>query len=208
MEVMSEVGKKLSHALSTTQTRNGPVENETVECTGMCNVASLIIFLDDLYAYALFLTRNRTESEDLVQETYLRAVKSLASLADQNKLKPWLMAILRNVWISQLRKKRVTPIMIEIDNEINMLGPAERMPTDPCEHLLNKAEGEAVRKALQRLPPSSREIIVLREYDDMSYEEIATTLNCPVGTVMSRLARARAKLRTLLRSNVPPTSQR
>src|ERR1700743_1341055 len=105
MEVMSEVGKKLSRALSTTQSRSVSLENETVERTGMCDAASLIIYLDDLYAYALFLTRNRTESEDLVQETYLRAVKSLASLTDQNKLKPWLMAILRNVWISQLRKK-------------------------------------------------------------------------------------------------------
>ena len=145
------------------------------------------------------LTRNRDEAEDLVQDTCVRAIKSFASLKSRNKLKPWLVVILRNVWISQLRKKHTTPVMVEID-QVKIL-ESEVASTDPYEHLLSKKEGEQVRAALERLPLASREIIVLREYQGLSYEEIAGTLNCPVGTVMSRLAKARAKLRTLLCSN-------
>jgi RNA polymerase sigma-70 factor (ECF subfamily) len=162
---------------------------------------SLLDYLDDLYAYALFLTRNPNEAEDLVQDTYVRAIKSFASLNSRLKLKSWLIVILRNVWISQLRKKRTAPIMVEID-QAELPESNEGPSKNPYEYLLSKKEGEQVRAALQRLSLPLREIIVLREYQGLSYEEIAGTLVCPVGTVMSRLARARSKLRTLLLPNL------
>ena len=161
---------------------------------------ALLNHLGDLYAYAYFLTRNSYEAEDLVQDTYIRAFKSFSGLDSRDKLKPWLLVILRNVWFNQLRKKRTAPIMVEID-QMEISESNEGPTTGPYEHLVTKEEGAQVRAALQRLPLASREIIVLREYQELSYEEIADLLVCPVGTVMSRLARARSKLRTLLRPN-------
>ena len=175
--------------------------DEASTCADTWNEMSLLDYLDDLYAYALFLTRNPNEAEDLVQDTYVRAIKSLASLNSRIKVKSWLIVILRNVWINQLRKKRTTPIMVEIDQAEELPESNEGPSKNPYEHLLRKKEGEQVRAALQRLSLPLREIIVLREYQELSYEEIAGTLVCPVGTVMSRLARARSKLRTLLLPN-------
>ena len=199
MSIMSEA-RKTSNGSHVSQNQSSQREDDELMDADKCNETSLIDHIDDLYAYALSLTRDRNESDDLVQDTCIRALKSFSSLTSQNKLKPWLMAILRNVWISQLRKRRTTPTMVEIDNQLDIIESEKRTSTNPCEHLLSKTEAELVQRALQRLPPVFREIIVLREYQELSYEEMAVTLRCPIGTVMSRLARARSKLRTLLSS--------
>lgn len=157
-----------------------------------------IEYLDGLYSYALVLTRNPAEAEDLVQETYIRAIQAMERLRPDSNMKGWLFRILRNVWLNHLRKLRNGPQMvgIEVDNRAanNVVEPSR----DSHDLYVSKVEAEQVRAAIQELPVNFREIILLREYEDLSYQEIASVMDCPIGTVMSRLARARARLRELL----------
>jgi RNA polymerase sigma-70 factor, ECF subfamily len=154
-------------------------------------------YLDALYSYAVVLSRNRTEAEDLVQETCLRALRAMERLRPDSNLKSWLFTILRNIWLNQVRQSRTTPESIDGDVAEEQAKPAGT-PRDPYTIYVSNVEREQVRHAIQQLPLEFREIILLREYEELSYEEIATLLDCPVGTVMSRLARARSKLRDLL----------
>lgn len=158
--------------------------------------AAGIEHIDGLYSYALVLTRNRSEAEDLVQETYVRAIGAMGRLRTGSNVKSWLFTILRNIWFNQLRQQR-TARLVAIDEEENTTDIAETAK-DPYAFYVSKMEHELVREAIQQLPVDFREIILLREFEELSYQEIATVLDCPAGTVMSRLARARAKLRTLL----------
>lgn len=161
---------------------------------------SVLSNIDSLYRYAMLLSRNKATTEDLVQETYLRALAARERLKDDSHLKGWLFTILRNVWLNQLRKARGAPeiVALDIDSSISAQGKAR----DPHSLYAKKVECDIVRGAILQLPEESREIIVLREYDDLSYQEIASILRCPIGTVMSRLARARSKLRVLLSSTL------
>src|SRR6185369_25371 len=155
--------------------------------------------LDALYGFAMTLTRNQTEAEDLVQETYLRAARAFGRLMPDSNLKSWLFAIMRNAWLNQLRHTRSGPRFVELDAE-----EAERaqwlddVANDPHRVYLKKLESEEVRAAIESLPCLYSEIIVLRDIEGFSYQQIATILGCPAGTVMSRLGRAREKLRRLL----------
>jgi RNA polymerase sigma-70 factor (ECF subfamily) len=154
--------------------------------------------IDGLYSYALILTRNHTEAEKLVQETYLRAVESIARLRAESNMKAWLFIILRNVWFNRLREWRTTPEIIELDSDGAGSDKAADSGKDPRAIFVSNIEQEQVRAAIRQLSVEFREIIILREYEDLSYQEIATILECPIGTVMLRLARARSKLRDLL----------
>ena len=155
-------------------------------------------YLDGLYGYAVVLSRDSTEAEDLVQETCLRALRSMGQLRPDGNQKSWLFTILRNVWLNQVRQRRTGPDLVELDsNENGAAVPADTAP-DAYEVYVSKVEQEQVRAAIQQLPVEFREIIILREYEELSYQEIARVLNCPPGTVMSRLARARSRLRELL----------
>jgi RNA polymerase sigma-70 factor, ECF subfamily len=155
-------------------------------------------YLDGLYGYAMVLSRNSSEAEDLVQETCLRALRAIEGLRAEASVKSWLFTILRNIWLNQLRQRRTAPDLIELDADENgTYEPADAVQ-DPHKDLVNKVEREQVRVAIQHLPVEFREIIILREYEELSYQEIASLLECPIGTVMSRLARARARLRDLL----------
>ena len=154
--------------------------------------------LDGLYSYALVLTRNHAEAEDLVQETYVRAMQAVGRLRTGSNMKGWLFTILRNIWFNQLRKRRNGPQMVEIDVWDDVANSVAEPSKDAHDLYVSKMEAEQVRAAIRELPLEFREMILLREYEDLSYQEIANLLGCPVGTVMSRLGRARAKLRTLL----------
>ncbi len=154
--------------------------------------------LDGLYSYAMVLSRNHAEAEDLVQETYVRAIQAMGRLRAGSNVKSWLFTILRNIWFNQLRKRRNGPQMIEIEAEDGVANSIAEPSKNSHDLYVSKMEAEQVRTAIQRLPVEFREIIVLREYEDLSYLEIASVLDCPVGTVMSRLGRARAKLRAML----------
>jgi len=171
--------------------------------------ATGIKHLDGLYSYAMVLSRNHADAEDLVQETYVRAIPAMGRLREDSNMKSWLFTILRNIWFNQLRKQRNGPQMVEIGTEDGVANNIAEPARNSHDLYVSKLETEQVRAAIQELPVEFREIILLREYEDLSYAEIANVLDCPVGTVMSRLGRARAKLRALLsetlkRSDWPP----
>ena len=171
---------------------------ETGECTAIFSQAALE-HIDALYGYAVTLTRDQTEAEDLVQETYLRAVRAFGQLVPNSNLKSWLFVIMRNAWLNQVRHTRSGPRFIELDNEQEDLARwPDQLARDPYVIYLRKLEREEIREAIENLPSLYREIIVLRDIEGFSYQQIATLLDCPAGTVMSRLGRAREKLRRML----------
>ncbi len=161
---------------------------------------NLTVHADRLYGYAISLSRNPTEAEDLVQETYVRALPAIGRLRTDSSVRGWLFAILRNIWYNQLRHRRCSPEFVEIDAKDATADKVSDKGRNCLELCIAKMEFEGVRKAIQELPLEYREIILLREYEELSYQEIATVLNCPPGTVMSRLARARGKLRIAMTS--------
>src|SRR5258707_4264401 len=163
---------------------------------------------DGLYGYAMVLSRDRTEAEDLVQETCVRAVKAIESLQPASNVKSWLFTILRNIWLSQLRQRRAAPKIVELDMDESTAETAVEPSKDPHALYVSKVEREQVRDAIQQLSEEFREIIVLREYGELSYKEIASVLGCPLGTVMSRLGRARSKLRSLLSDSLRAPDRR
>jgi RNA polymerase sigma-70 factor (ECF subfamily) len=154
--------------------------------------------LDALYGYALTLTRNESEAEDLVQETYLRATRAVEKLAPDSELKRWLFVIMRNAWLNQLRHTRSGPHFVELTSEDELVTRDEATGNNPHVLYLRKLEQHAIETAIASLPDLYREIIRLRDVEGFSYQEIATMLGCPAGTVMSRLGRAREKLRRML----------
>jgi RNA polymerase sigma-70 factor, ECF subfamily len=157
-----------------------------------------IEYLDGLYSYAMVLTRNHAEAEDLVQETYTRAIQAMRRLRADSNIKGWLFTILKNIWFNQLRRRRNGPQMIDIDVGDGVANNIIEPSKDSHDLYVSNLEAEQVRAAVHELPVEFREVILLREYEDLSYREIASVLHCPIGTVMSRLGRARARLRTLL----------
>jgi len=151
--------------------------------------------IDALYGYAMTLTRDRTEAEDLVQETYLRAAGAANRPDGNGNLKGWLFVIMRNTWLNEIRHKNCGPGFVDLEtSEQSIGGPQE----NPHVVYLRKLEREQVRQAIESLPDAYREIVVLRDIEGFTYQEIAMVLDCPAGTVMSRLGRARGKLRKLL----------
>jgi RNA polymerase sigma-70 factor (ECF subfamily) len=152
--------------------------------------------IDALYGYAMTLTRDKTEAEDLVQETYLRAVRAANQPAPEANLKAWLFVVMRNQYFNSLRHKHHGQRIFEVNNENATGGVSET--ANPHVIYLRKLERDLVREAIASLPDRHREIVVLRDIEGLSYQEIANVLNCPAGTVMSRLGRARGKLRNAL----------
>ena len=149
-----------------------------------------------LYNLAHWLTQDRTEAEDLVQETYLKALKGFASFQSGTNFRAWIYRILRNTFLTSragLAQHVDVPLEDE-EGEVELPSAAE----SPESLMLIQADREMVAAALQRLPVQAREIILLCEVEEMSYREIAETLGVPIGTVMSRLSRARVALRKLL----------
>jgi len=171
---------------------------EAGDCTAIFSQAALE-HIDALYGYAVTLTRDQTEAEDLVQETYLRAVRAFGQLVPNSNLKSWLFVIMRNAWLNQVRHVRSGPRFIELDNEQEDLARwPDQLARDPYVVYLRKLERQEIKEAIESLPDIYREIVVLRDIEGFSYQQIATLLGCPAGTVMSRLGRAREKLRRIL----------
>ncbi len=146
--------------------------------------------LDAAYNLARWLLRNDEDAEDAVQEAYLRAYKAFGRFRGGDG-KAWLMTILRNVCYTMIKKLKTTEAAVPFDEEIHWtVGGA-----DMEEALQKKANAEALHLALEKLPTEFREIIVLHDLEGMAYKEIASVVGIPIGTVMSRLARARGRLR-------------
>ena len=160
--------------------------------------APLSFYMDGLYGYAMVVTGDATVAADLVQETYVRATEPMGPLREDSNVKACLYTILRNIGLKQVRQHRTRPRLPELDADENTADLVIETAKDPHALYVSKVEVEQVREAIMRLPLALREIILLREYGELPYQEIATLLDCPLGTVMSRQARARSKLRTLL----------
>lgn len=155
----------------------------------------------------MVLSRDRAEAEDLVQETCVRALQAVESLRPGSNARSRLFTILRNIWLNQLRRRPTAPKMIELDVDQSIADIAVEPSKDPHALYIGKVEREQVHEAIQRLPVEFPEIIPLREYEELSYQEIAVVLGCAAGTVMSRLGWARSRLRVLL-SDISQTSDR
>jgi len=147
-----------------------------------------------LYNLAQWLTQDRSDAEDLVQETYAKALKGFDSFQPGTNFRAWIYRILRNTFLTSRTGLKATASLD--DEEADVAAPAT---TDTPESLLlARADHDAFQRALQQLPVTHREIILLCDVEEMSYREIAEALAIPIGTVMSRLARARKAMRQLL----------
>ena len=152
----------------------------------------LVNHLDASYNLARWLTQNEHDAEDIVQEAYLRAIRHFASFHGGDG-RAWLLAIVRNLCYDSMRHKGVRQATAPFDEELH--NPRQAAP-DPEASLLQKERAGALRQALEELPVELREVLVLRELEEFSYNEIASIAKIPLGTVMSRLSRARERLRS------------
>jgi RNA polymerase sigma-70 factor, ECF subfamily len=154
-------------------------------------------YLDDAYTLARYLMRNVADAEDAVQECYLRALRHFDSYRGP-AMKPWLLAILRNVCNAEFarRGRQETPAEFADDEPAEELPMWQEPEASPEAILVREHDGATIRKLIAALPQPFREAIVLRELKELSYQEIAEVAGVPVGTVMSRLARARTMLRS------------
>jgi RNA polymerase sigma-70 factor, ECF subfamily len=154
--------------------------------------------LDEVYTLARYLMRNTDDAEDAVQECYLRALRHFDSYRGP-AMKPWLLAILRNVCNAEFtrRSKQEVPTDYTQDESVAEETPMWQKPQASPEKMMSQQQDRAtIRRLVEELPEPFREAIVLREINDLSYKEIAEVAGVPVGTVMSRLARARGMLRS------------
>jgi RNA polymerase sigma-70 factor, ECF subfamily len=158
--------------------------------------------LSALYGFAMSLTRNPTDAEDLVQEACLRAIKGMIHSGIKSDPRVWLFTILRNVWINQWRRRAKGPEFILLGKSRADGGPLQEWLSDererPEDHFDRNVVTGRIRLAISGLPEVFREVVVLRYFEGLSYRQIASILGCPAGTVMSRLNRARAELRAIL----------
>ncbi len=155
--------------------------------------------LDAGYNLARWLLRDETEAQDVTQEASIRALRYIASLKDESA-RPWFLGIVRNACFSHLKQRREA---LEVagyeDDELESLqAQAGLAQNDPAQALNQRRERQVIDAAIRRLSPPLREVIVLRELQGLDYAEIAQIAQVPMGTVMSRLSRARLRLKELL----------
>ena len=155
----------------------------------------------DVYRYAFWLCKSQPLAEDLVQETFLRAWRSLESLQNDKATKAWLFTILRNTYINTYRKT-VRRQRVDFDQVAHLYAAPETSPEwadrGSVEEMLRHVVQDDVKRALDELPEDYRTVVLLADLEDCSYKEIAVIVGCPVGTVMSRLFRGRRLLRKSL----------
>lgn len=153
---------------------------------------------DQLYNFAHWLTQNRDEAEDLVQETYAKALRGFSSFQAGTNFRAWIFRILRN---SFLNSRTGLKTAVEFDEEEHGNVSADDR-SSPEQLLLHQAERDTVQQALAELAVPYREILLLCDVEEMSYRDISETLGIPAGTVMSRLSRARKALRNALQKKL------
>ena len=165
----------------------------------------MIPHLDRAYNLAMFLLRNHHNAEDIVQDAYLKAFKSFHQISGDDSA-AWLLKIVRNNCMTFLKRNAARNKVIPLTRPLSAQDCREQVQAIPDPQILpdaaliQKGTCRAVRDAVAALPLDYREVIVLREFEDMSYQQIATITMVPIGTVMSRLSRARKKLREILAS--------
>jgi RNA polymerase sigma-70 factor, ECF subfamily len=154
-------------------------------------------YRDTLYGHALAMTKNADEAEDLVQETTLRALRGFESFRFEGPVRAWLLTILRNLFINSYRSRMRAPHSVAIEameNQDQLVAPQ----ASPERQVFSRLESEAIWRAVDSLPDDYRQVLVLSDERGLSYQEISLQLNIPVGTVRSRLSRARSRIRRLL----------
>ena len=160
---------------------------------------------DSLYNFASWLVHNKSNAEDLVQETYLKAFRRFASFQPGTNFRAWMFRILRNTFLSSgsTLDRRMT---VEIDSE-DALSALPVTSNTPESLLIERSHKNAVQNAIEQLPVIFREVILLCDVENASYRETAEILSIPIGTVMSRLARARRAVReSVLSASLAPLS--
>jgi RNA polymerase sigma-70 factor (ECF subfamily) len=153
---------------------------------------------DSLYNLARWLSRNQNDAEDLVQETYLKALRSFASFQPGTNFRAWIFRILRNTFLGS-RSKLEQRMTLAVDSEDDL--PATTATPETL--LIGRFDIDAARSAIEELPVIFREAILLCDVEEASYREMAEILSIPIGTVMSRLARARKMVRASLGTGPP-----
>jgi len=160
--------------------------------------AQVLPHLDAAYNLARWLTRNEQDAEDVVQEAFVRAMRYFATFKG-GEARPWLLAIVRNTCWSWLEKNRPADVTTlepgALEATLDVVSASAAAEANPEVILLQSANRKLVNQALEELPVAFREVIVMREIEDLSYKEIASIAAIPIGTVMSRLARGRELLR-------------
>lgn len=159
---------------------------------------AMLPHLDAAHNLARWLLRNEQDAQDVVQEAYLRAFRSFGGFRGSNG-RAWLLTIVRNTSYTLLKKNRTVDLTTTFDEEIHAADHESPSPTTILEHA---EDAELMKGAIDQLPAEFREILILRHQEDLSYKEIGDILKIPAGTVMSRLARARAKIREYLTTNI------
>ena len=158
--------------------------------------STVLPYLDSAFNLARWLTRNEHDAEDIVQEAFLRALRSFDTFTVGRDPRAWLLTIIRNCCHDWYRKNQVHQSAVELDADSQ---PAATAWSNPEATLLKSEDSQMLREAMEALPFEYREILILRELEDLSYKEIALIVDVPLGTVMSRLSRARKELYLRLR---------
>ena len=159
----------------------------------------------NVFAAFSYLSKKRENVADLTQEALLRLARSIHTLKNPKNFKSWLNQIISNLFYDELRKKQRKPDIVSIDEEENENSIKNRLPDKKCkphEKCLSIELEQLIKEAIQDLPEQFRIAIILRELQGLSYEEIANVTNTSVGTVKSRIARARGKLQGELKSYI------
>lgn len=157
-----------------------------------------------LYNFAHWLAQNREEAEDLVQETYVKALKGFPSFQPGTNFRAWMYRILRNTFLTSRTGLKAT-MTIPLDDEAGAVAAAATDQHTPEVILINRNHQDLLQTAMEELPLHFREVLLLCEVEEMSYQEIADTIAVPIGTVMSRLSRARATLRANVQQKLQKT---
>lgn len=163
----------------------------------------LLPHMDAAYNLARHLTRNDHDAEDVVQEAYLRALRYFGAFRGENG-RAWLLAIVSHTAFTSHRRNRLAVITSEFNDELHSAAAEHEGPERDLEHRDSAARLES---ALDQLHPRYREVLVLRELEGLSYEEIGRIVRAPAGTVMSRLSRARARLTAILNPDRGPSDE-
>ncbi len=161
-------------------------------------VDDLLAHLDAAHNLASWLLGNQDQAQDIVQDAYLRAIKSMGNFRGGD-LRTWVLAIVRNACFDCLRQSK-RAIVEPIDDAVPLAGPED---CDPAVIVQRSQDVVAIRQAIAALPDAIREIVVLREIEGLSYKQVAQIAGVPIGTVMSRLSRGRSRLAQMLSKQCP-----
>ena len=153
---------------------------------------------DQLYNFAHWLTQDRSEADDLVQETYAKALRGFSSFQPGTNFRAWIYRILRNTFLTSRTGLKAAVMTVELDEATDELAVTDT----PESIFIDQSQQQILQEAIGALPLHYREVVILCDVEEMSYKEIAETLAIPVGTVMSRLARARRELRQELQAKL------